>query len=162
MFYCNLQQSAIGYSHGKHSMNRQQLESKIFQTAEQILSRQHYVSAIDLFIGIGLLQSIHVQEWRKGKIPYLEKTIQGNLSKISYAMKCFRRWAAHKILKPSQTAYLMHTRKDRRELRFSKSGNPKIEYSYRTHYVSPLLPAQKQAKIQEKNKSDSKSDTKHC
>ena len=136
-------------------MNRQQLESKIFQTAEQILSRQYYVSAIDLFVGIGLLQSSQVQEWRKGKIPYLEKTIQGNLIKISYAMKCFRRWAAHKSLKPSQTAYLTHTKKDKRALQFSKSGNPKIEHSYRTHYVSPLLSTQKQAKIQEKHRSDS-------
>lgn len=131
-------------------MNRQQLQSKVFQAAEQTLSRQHYVSAIDILTGIGLLQPVHVQEWRKGKIPYLEKVIQGNLGKISYAMSCFRRWATQQGLKPSQTAYLARTRTNKQELQFSKSSDPNIEYAYRTHYVSPLLSVKKQQKIQEK------------
>jgi hypothetical protein len=35
-------------------------------------------------------------------------------------------------------------------LQFSKSGDPKIEKSYRTHYVSPALGEQKLQKLQEK------------
>lgn len=131
-------------------MNRKQLQSKVFQIAEQVLARQHYVSAIDILVGIGLLQPAHVQNWRKGKVPYLEKVIQGNLGKISFAMRCYRQWAAHKQLKPSQTAYMTQTKTNRRELQFSKSGDSHIEYAYRTHYVSPLLSAKKQQKIQEK------------
>jgi hypothetical protein len=131
-------------------MNRQQLQSKVFHTAEQVLTRQQYVSAIDILVGIGLLQPVHVQDWRKGKIPYLEQVIQGNLGKISFVLRCYRQWATGKQLKPSQTAYMTQTRKDRRELQFSKSGDSNIEYAYRTHYISPVLSAKKQQKIQEK------------
>ncbi len=38
----------------------------------------------------------------------------------------------------------------KRELRFSVSGNPEIEQSYRTHYISPVLSEIKQKKLQEK------------
>ncbi|MBS0349781.1 MAG: hypothetical protein JSR33_01100, partial [Proteobacteria bacterium] len=87
---------------------------------------------------------------RKGKVPYLEKVIQDNLSKISFAMRCYRQWATHKQLKPSQTAYMTQTKTNRRELQFSKSGDPNMGYAYRTHYISPVLSAQKKQKIQEK------------
>ena len=36
------------------------------------------------------------------------------------------------------------------DLRFSKSGNPGIEKSYRTHYVSLALSERKQQQIAEK------------
>ncbi len=45
---------------------------------------------------------------------------------------------------------MARTRTDQKELQFSKSGNPNLEYAYRTHYVSPLLSVKKQQKIQEK------------
>ena len=61
--------------------------SQGFQIAETVLYRQQYVSPIDVFVGMGWLQPVHVQEWRKGKIPYLEKVIQCNLGKISFTMK---------------------------------------------------------------------------
>jgi hypothetical protein len=131
-------------------MNRRQIESRVVQAARQTLFHQHYVSAMDVLIGIGLLQSIHVKAWRQGKIPYLEKVIQGSLEKISYAMKCFRHWALQEGLKPSQTAYMRQTRQGKQLLQFSKSGTPSIEYAYSTHYISPLLSEKKQQKIQEK------------
>ena len=42
----------------------------------------------------------------------------------------------------NETAYFARTR-DRRPLRFSKSGNPAIERAYRTHWVSPELSERK-------------------
>lgn len=39
-------------------------------------------------------------------------------------------------LRPSETVYVSWTR-DRRPLRFSKSGNPNIERAYRTHWLPP-------------------------
>jgi hypothetical protein len=96
-----------------------------------------------------LLQPVHVDDWRKGRIPYLEKVIQGNLGKITFCMKCFRAWTKEKGLKPSPTVYLARTSGTKRELRFSVSGNPEIEHSYRTHYISPVLSEIKQKKLQE-------------
>ena len=64
-------------------------------------------------------------------------------------MRSFRRWAQARGLKPSETAYAARSR-DRRPLRFSKSGDPGIERSYRTHWVSPELSKRKQARLAER------------
>lgn len=132
------------------SRNRAHINKRVVQVAESTLCHQQYVRPVDILMGIGYLQSVHLQDWRKGKIPYLESVIQANLGKISFTMKCFRAWAHQKGLKPSQTAYLVRTRGPKKDLQFSKSGNPKIEEAYRTHYVSPLLGERKQGKLKEK------------
>lgn len=130
--------------------NQERLKQRALQAAEEALSKQQYVSPIDVFIGMKLLQPIHVDNWRKGKIPYLETVIQGSLEKITFSMKCFSAWAKEKCLKPSLTAYLARTNGSKRELRFSVNGDPVIEEFYRTHYISPTLSEIKQKKIQEK------------
>lgn len=128
-------------------MNLKQIEQRVISAAEQVLLHEQYVSPLDLMIDMKWLQPVHVQAWRKGKIPFLEDVIQANLSQISCAMKCFRHWAAEQGLKPSQTAYLARTRGAKRALRFSISGNPQIETAYRTHYISRLLSEKKQQKL---------------
>lgn len=130
--------------------NRINIGKRVIQIAEETLYRQKYVSPIDIFLGLGWLQPIHVQEWRKGKIPYLEKVIQVNLGKISFTMKCFGKWAKTKQLKPSETIYLIRSSGPKRKALFSKSGNPFIEKSYATHYVSPILSEKKQQRLKEK------------
>jgi hypothetical protein len=126
------------------------LEARVVRAAEAALTRQHYVSAIDVLCGMGLLAPTHLENWRKGRVDCLERVIQGNLQKISRAMESFRRWAREKELKPSETGYVRRTRGGPVPLRFSRSGDESIEVSYRTHYVSPVLSERKQQKLQEK------------
>lgn len=130
--------------------NLKEIEKRTICAAEKVLFLQQYVRPIDVLLGMGLLQEIQVQEWKKGQIPYLEKAIQGNLHKISHTMKCFRNWAEQKGLKPSETVYLAKTSGPKRNLQFSKSGRLKIEQAYRTHYVSPILLERKQEKFLKK------------
>ncbi len=130
--------------------NQSKLESRVHRAAEAALSRQKYVSAIDVLCGMGLLTAAHVDDWRKGRVDFLERVIQANLSKISSTMAIFRRWAAEKGLKPSETGYVRHTRGGTMALQFSKSGNPGIEKRYRTHFVSPALSEKKQQRLKEK------------
>ena len=126
------------------------LEERVVRAAEAALARQQYVRAIDVFCGMGLLLPSQVNDWRKGQIDFLERVIQGNLSKISSSMAIFRRWANEKSLKPSETDYVRGTRSGTLPLRFSKSGDLAIEKNYRTHYVSPTLSKLKQQKLEEK------------
>ncbi|MHB2008257.1 MAG: DUF2293 domain-containing protein [Acidobacteriaceae bacterium] len=91
-----------------------------------------------------------MDSWRKGRIDFLERVIQGNLSKISSSMATFRRWAQEKGLKSSETGYARRTRSGTIPLQFSKSGDPAIEKSYRTHYISSALSERKQQRLQEK------------
>jgi hypothetical protein len=126
------------------------LEERVARAAEAALTDHHYVSALDVFVGMGLLAAVHVRGWRQGRIPYLEHVIQGNLHKISRSMRIFRVWAQERGLTPSETAYVARTRGPRRELRFSKSGDPAIEQAYRTHFVSPELSIKKQERLRER------------
>lgn len=64
-------------------------------------------------------------------------------------MAVLRHWATERGLRPSETAYLARTR-DRRRLRFSRSGDAGIEEAYRTHWVSPELSAAKQRRLAER------------
>jgi hypothetical protein len=143
--------------------NQSKLESRVRRAAEAALSRQKYVSAIDVLCGMGLLATPHVDDWRRGRVDFLERVIQANLSKISSSMAIFRRWAGEKGLKPSETGYVRHTRSGTMALQFSKSGDPGIEKSYRTHYVSPALSEKKQQRLQEKlNQSPNPSYSRTC
>ena len=110
------------------------MEERVVRAAETELADRHYVSALDIFVGTGLLAPAHVPDWRNGRISYLEQAIQCNLYKISRSMHVFREWARERGLRLSETAYLARTRGPRRELRFSKSGEPGIERAYRTHF----------------------------
>ena len=91
-----------------------------------------------MLLGLGWLAPTHLDQWRQGRVDFLEAVTQANLAKISTAMTEFRRWARARGLQPSETAYPSRTR-DRRSLRFSASADPSIEQAYRTHWVSPEL-----------------------
>src|SRR6202022_3155174 len=77
-------------------------------------------------------------QWRQGGGESRERVVQANLSTVTVAMAAFRRWARDRGLNPSATDYVARTR-DRRQLRFSVSGDAAIERAYRTHWVSPDL-----------------------
>jgi hypothetical protein len=125
--------------------NRRKLAGRVNKAAEAALAAKHYVSAIDVLVGIGWLDPESVKRWRQGQIHHLERVVQANLSRISEAMKLFRAWATTKGLSPSETAYVR--KRQKQPLRFSKSGHPTIERLYRTHWVSRRLSEKKQERV---------------
>jgi len=132
-----------------HPDNRQRIERRVAEAAEAALAQRKYVSAIDVLIGLGWLAPSQVDRWRQGRVDHLERVVQPNLKKISAAMRAFRGWARDRGLRPSETAYVARAR-DRRPLRFSKSGDPGIEKGYRTHWVAPELSEAKRARLSER------------
>jgi hypothetical protein len=132
-----------------HPEKRTKLADRVIKAAEAALAARNYVSAIDVLVGIGWLDPGAVQRWRQGQVDYLERVVQTNLSRISEAMKLFRSWATGKGLVASETAYVARN-PARPTLRFSKSGNPKIEQLYRTHWVSGELSKKKRDRLAER------------
>ena len=132
------------------SKSQKTIETRTIQAAETALYQRQYVSAIDVFMGMGVLQLSQVEDWKKGRIPYLERAILGSLGKITRIMKTFRQWATRKELNPRETVYYARTRGPKRVLQFSKSGNADIEKAYRIHYVSSALSEKKQRQLMEK------------
>ena len=129
--------------------NDKRLEQRVIAAAEDALAKRRFVTAIDVLGGLGWLPASGEQAWRQGRVLYLEAAVEANLSKISKAMRFFRRWAHQRGLKPSETAYVRHGR-DRQALRFSKSANPDIERAYRTHWVSPDLSERERERLAER------------
>jgi hypothetical protein len=127
-------------------MNDKRLEERVRTVAEAALAERGFVTAIDVFLGLGWLAPSSEQAWRQGRTPYLERVVTANLSKIGAAMRCFRVWARRRGLKPSETAYVARSR-GRARLRFSKSGKESIERAYRTHWVSPALSERKRERL---------------
>src|SRR5437764_382201 len=125
--------------------NRGEIDRRVVRAAEAALAKRKFVTAIDVLVGVGWLEPRRVDEWRQGRVDYLERVTVANLGKISTAMRSFRRWAQARGLRPSETAYVARTR-DRRPLRFSKSGDAGIERVYRTHWV-PRAPASASATL---------------
>ncbi|MCX6631870.1 MAG: DUF2293 domain-containing protein [Candidatus Solibacter sp.] len=133
-----------------HRDSTQGLEQRVIRAAEAALADHGYVSAIDVLTGMRLLEPAHVESWRKGRLDFLERMVQGNLTKISLSMSFFRQWARQKGLRPSETRYVRSGRDGAVDLRFSNSGDPEIERNYRTHFVSPALSGRKLEKLEEK------------
>jgi hypothetical protein len=127
---------------------RDRLARRVVEAAEAALVERNYVTAIDVIVGLGWLQPRRVEEWRQGRVDCLERVAQANLPKLSKAMSIFHRWARSRGLKPSETSYIARSR-DRRPLRFSKSGDLKTERAYRTHWVSPELSQRKRDRLAE-------------
>src|SRR6202035_870799 len=89
--------------------NRIPLADRVAKAAEAALAARHFVSAIDVLVGIGWLDPEAVEHWRRGQIDHLERVVRTNLPRISEAMRLFRSWATARGLNASQTAYVART-----------------------------------------------------
>lgn len=121
-----------------NSQNQTKLRREIAAAGTAAVARNGYVTAIDALLATGWLRPEKVEDWRRGRVPYLERVTVASLSKISTAMRIFRSWAESEGLRPSETVYVSWTR-DRRRLLFSKSGDPNIERAYCTHWLPPRM-----------------------
>jgi hypothetical protein len=70
-------------------------------------------------------------------VPYLERMINCNLARLSRALRILRFHAHDLNLKPSLTAYTRYGRGPKQRLRFTKTGDLKLEEAYATHFVWP-------------------------
>jgi Fe-S-cluster containining protein len=101
-----------------------------------VLRQKGYVSVVDVLVEMKRLTPAHLEDWRFGRIPYLERVVQGNLSKLSLIGREIRSVAQAQGLTPSVTFYRRWGKGPKRALRFSKSGDPSVELAYATHWVS--------------------------
>ncbi len=104
---------------------------KIVAAVSRILARQCFVAPVALFVEMDLLPAADLERWNRGQVPVLERVIRCNLSKAGSILRLLRFHAHDLNLKPSLTVY---QHKGHR-LRFSRSGDPKIEEAYSQHFV---------------------------
>ena len=54
---------------------------KIRDVMNMQFSERGFVTVVDTFIGIGILDKRNYEKWRFGQVPYLEKVCMGSLNK---------------------------------------------------------------------------------
>src|SRR3979411_420020 len=116
--------------------NRVPLADRVARAAEAALAAQHFVSAVDILVGIGWLRSRAVKHWRRVQIGCLEEVIQANLPRISETMRLCESWAIARGLFPSPTAYVGRT-----PGRFSRGGVLRLRHHAGHIGFRPSFPA---------------------
>jgi hypothetical protein len=86
---------------------------------------------------MNLLEPKRLEDWRRGRVPYLEKAIDANLTRLSRLLRILRFHTHDLRLVPSVTAYMRRGKGPKQHLRFTKTGDPKLEEAYARHFVWP-------------------------
>jgi len=110
---------------------------KIERVVADLLTKGNVVAPVDVLVGMGLLRSEHLNNWRCGRVPYLKRVINCNLTRLSRLLRILRFHAHDLNLKPSATTYKRCGKGPKPRLRFSKTGDASIEAAYATHFVWP-------------------------
>ena len=114
-----------------------ELSSKVYSAMYHLVKDKGYASSIDVLIAIGVLSKTDYENWRTGKVDYLERVCNVKLKMLSYISNGIRSYAKQHNLKPSWTDYRKCGNGKSTRLRFSKSGDvfAQVEKLYATHYV---------------------------
>ncbi|MGA1871652.1 MAG: hypothetical protein ACMUJM_24250 [bacterium] len=108
---------------------------RVVRAVGKILARTDVVAPSEILIEMGNLSNNNYKAWRKGRVPYLERVFEGNLSKASRILRIIGLHAHDLNMVPRQTIYHQWGKGKNRVLRFSKSGEPNLERAYSCHYV---------------------------
>ena len=124
-------------------MNEKELIGKIHSAMYHQLQVRGYAAPVDVLIDTGILPKQKYEDWRFGRVRYLEAVCNANLKRLSFVLHQMRVCAQAHELKPSFCYYKRWGVRKRSgtdhkpviPLQFSKSGSPEIEWSYATHFV---------------------------
>ena len=100
--------------------------------------RRGYAAPVNVLMDIGVLDKKKYEDWRFGRVDYLERVCNTNLHKLSEIMKAIRICAKDLDLKPSYSDYQQWGAKNHK-LRFSKSKDPNIEKHYAKGLESEVI-----------------------
>jgi hypothetical protein len=129
-----------GSGHGK-------LEQRVFDACRAALAEDKLVTPIGMLGRLGWLQQSFVDQWRQGRLDYLEGAISTKPAKVSLAFRVLDTWARSRGLTRTEGDYISRAR-DRRPLCFS--SDPTMERAYRTHWVSADLSEKGRERVMER------------
>jgi len=121
-------------------MNNGEIIGQVHNSIYHQIQKTGMAVPVQVLMDLGVLSASDYENWRNGRVDYLERVCKVNLHKLAFIMKEVRAYARKNNLKPSWTFYKQWGRKGKKpsvKLRFSKSGDENIERNYATHYISP-------------------------
>ena len=116
-------------------MNNNDIDKEVKRLVHQNWYEKGFVGAVDVLMQLDYLTKKDYEDWRFGRVDYLEKVCNVNLSKLTLINKLIRKYSIELDLKESWTGYNQYGKGVKRRLRFSKSGQKNIEDGYATHYI---------------------------
>jgi len=128
------------------AMGQKGLRGRVAAAADAALEERKFVSVTEVCIGLGWLHATHVDSWRQGRVADLEQFLPVQQDRITEVIGYLVQWAAARGLTPEEIGQVAATR-DRRQLRFTKNGDPDAESAWRTHWLALDLPAGQQQRI---------------
>jgi hypothetical protein len=102
-----------------------------------ILAGGKVVAPVDVIVRMGWLSADDLEAWRFGRVPYLERVICCNLTRLSRFLRILGFHCHDLNLTASQTAYVKWGKGRRTPLRFTKTGDVALERVYARHFVWP-------------------------
>ncbi len=102
-----------------------------------ILASSKVVAPVDVLIGMKALRSKDLDARRLGRVPFLEQVIAGNLARLRRFLRILGFYCHDLNLKTSSTAYVKWGKGPRSPLRFTKTGEARLEHVYARHFVWP-------------------------
>lgn len=120
-------------------MNNRELSEKVRSSMDQQINTTGMAVPVQVLMDSGCLSPADYENWRFGRVDYLERVCGVNLHSLSFMMKEIHAYARSSGWKASWTFYRQWGRKGKKPavlLRFSKSGDERIERQYATHYIS--------------------------
>lgn len=82
-------------------MNQSDLKDKIKLAAKEIIEEKGYLSSIDVLLKLEYLSQKNYENWRFGKVEYLEKVCNVNLKKLTTINKTIKEISSQMGLKKS-------------------------------------------------------------
>ena len=116
-------------------MNNKDIVKEVKRLVHQNRYEKGFVCAVDVLMQLDYLDKKDYEDWRFGRVDYLEKVCNVNLNKLTLINKLIRKYSIELDLRSSWTGYNQYGKGIKRRLRFSKSGNKMIEDRYATHYI---------------------------
>jgi hypothetical protein len=113
------------------------LFSRIERVVASILGRGKVVAPVDVLVAMGMLAPQSLEDWRRGRVPFLEQVIDCNLSRLSRLLRILRFHAHDLDLMPTQVIYRRHGKGPKQVLRFTKTGDANVEAAYARVFVWP-------------------------
>jgi hypothetical protein len=111
---------------------KDKLYPKVVKAAAFLLRTSDEICPLTILLQMGRISSKDHESWRRGQIPYLERVFQGSLSKANRILKIIGFHAHDLKMVPILQTYRQPG--SNRCLRFSRSGESKIERSYSRHF----------------------------
>lgn len=119
------------------SFRNDPLYPRIVHAVARILDEGKVVAPVDVLVRVGLLAPEQLDDWRRGRVPYLERVIHSNLTRLPRLLRILQFHAHDLNLVPSGSVYIRCGKGPKQRLRFTKTGEPKLEEAYARHFVWP-------------------------